>query len=326
MYIKKINKLGIDNLASNLTTKDFNFEALNNNQIYVLDKDNSLIAIKTLKNPYKIFTFNDNIQEYIMMNENGTFNRVNTNLEETNELKISKPNKLKVNDVFFDKLNNRYLLADNQYVYSNSINGDFLKNEVNIDDFYTIRTTISCGCPINKIVPSDFAFTAVGSDENGKYIAYNKNNSAYLALVSENGSKASELFIGDNLKVNSIAINDGIFLNVTKGNDDYLYEISLSDGGSVSPQIEDIISNLNTLIDKIGSSEAQIGTLIQTEADKVRKVLNETTDLNLILQTNASVSDVVSGLANIELSEKDNLNLIIEAIMELQKIIREENQ
>lgn len=324
MYIKKIVPLGTNKVATSLTTRDSNFEALvDNDKIYVLNKNNDVISIKNLNNSYGIFTFDDYKKEYVMVPKSGTIKRVNTNLEEFDEFKVSKPFEDKVDDIFFDILNNRYLILEKKRVYSVDPNGKYLKSEVNSNDFYSVRVVNTCGCIKKEIEPSDFMFTAIGSDASGKYVAYNKNNSAYLAMVSENGSKMDEIFLGDNLKVNSIVSNNGLYLNVGKDGVDYLYELSISDG-SISGKLQDIISNLNSLIDKISFTETQIGSLISAEADKIKKVLSETTDLNLIINTNESVSTVINGLAQVELGERDNLALIIQAINELEKIIQKE--
>jgi len=207
----------------------------------------------------------------------------------------------------------------NKKIASINYDGTDYKNEVNTTDFYQTEIVIENCIRVTKIVPRDFSFLASGTDSEYKYVAYKKNNSTFLAKVSESGTKIDELYIGDNVNINSIVLNDGLYLNGINEENNIIYEISLVMDGGINNIINDIVNSLINLIDKVSLSETSIASIILTEADKVKKVIETTSNIDKILEVNESILPVISEAVALEQYERSNLNDIMKLIEELLK-------
>jgi hypothetical protein len=201
MYIKKTYVLE-DTDYSNATVKDSEFYVLNgNNSLYIYNKDKKINTKSLLKN-YTVLTYNG---EFYLMNLNGakTFDKINSEYKVIGKFNIKKNSHKKINDIFYDKYDNKYLVAEKLNVYSVDFDGNYLKNEVFATDFYNIKNNGVCKIEY-ATSPFDFKFTAVGTDGEYKYVAYEKNGSSFLTKISKNGNVIETLFIGDGKHVNSI--------------------------------------------------------------------------------------------------------------------------
>src|SRR5574344_658908 len=334
MNIKSI--LNLENSVSdytNATTRDNNFELLDSttNKLYIHDKTGKKIDEKPLNKNFKTLTYNDKENFYLMLDDNtkNTFSKLDENLNEidTFEVDTNIPIKSTITDIFFDKVNNKYLITDRINAYSVDLQGKFLKYELLMSDFYNITIANNGRYSYEKISPDNFCFTGIGSDENYKYIAYSKNNSSYVSKISNNGSLADNLFIDDNLLVHSILHNDSIFLATKKDEkkvkQNNIYELDLSNSNpSINNKIEEILNNIILLLNNVSTTENSVANLIFSEANKIKKILEISNDPNTILKANDSVKDIISTAADLELSEHDNLNILLESIVELEKLIK----
>lgn len=127
--------------------------------------------------------------------------------------------------------------------------------------------------------------------------------------------------IRDNIDINSIVFNDGLYLNGIKDSDNIIYEISPYEDIEIDSVLQDIINSLINLIDKVSMSENSIANIISTEADKVKKVINSTDDVDKILEVNESILSIISEAVSLEQYERSNLNDIIRLVEELIKKI-----
>jgi hypothetical protein len=201
-------------------------------------------------------------------------------------------------------------------MYSVNTNGEFIKSEIIPSEFYTIKSTNACKSEAS-IFPSDFTFTATGADDNYNYVAYQKNNSSFIAKLAKSGSIIDTLYIGDNKTVNSIGVNNGLFLSVNDGHN-YLYEIETN---SSNTKENEILNKIIKLLDNVSTNEISIANLITSEANKINKVLEISSDVNKILEVNYTVTDVIKETENLENIQQENLNIILESIKELEKYL-----
>jgi hypothetical protein len=317
MYIKEKYLLN-DKHYSNMIVKDglFHFIDKDSNSIQIYDKQNKNNTIK-LNNAYDIFTYNNSELLYLMsLNGNKKFNKLNENYEEFDYLAIKSNIKRKINDIYYDKTSNKYYIVDNLLMYSVNTNGEFIKSEIIPSEFYTIKSTNACKSEAS-IFPSDFTFTATGADDNYNYVAYQKNNSSFIAKLAKSGSIIDTLYIGDNKTVNSIGVNNGLFLSVNDGHN-YLYEIETN---SSNTKENEILNKIIKLLDNVSTNEISIANLITSEANKINKVLEISSDVNKILEVNYTVTDVIKETENLENIQQENLNIILESIKELEKYL-----
>jgi hypothetical protein len=317
MYIKEKYLLS-DKNYSNMIVKDglFYFIDKDNNSIQIYNKQNKNNTIQ-LNNAYDIFTYNNTEFFYIMsLNGEKKFNKLNGNFDEFDYLSIKSNIKRKINDIYYDKTSNKYYIVDNLLMYSVNTDGEFIKSDIIPSEFYTVKSTNSCKSE-TTIFPNDFSFTAVGADDNYNYVAYKKNNSSFVAKLAKNGSIIDTLYIGDNKTVNSIGINNGLYLSVNDGQN-YLYKIETN---SSNTKKNEILDKIIKLLDDVSISEISIANLITSEANKVNKVLEISSDVDKILEVNYTVTDVIKKTENLENIQQQNLNIILESIKELEKYL-----
>ncbi|MEG1009435.1 MAG: hypothetical protein RSF67_06470 [Clostridia bacterium] len=155
-------------------------------------------------------------------------------------IKLSVPSNMigKIKSIFFNKYECKILITTEKNVYSVTKEGNFIKEEVNIDEFSECkkRNEVSypncCNCGVREPVKNknkNIVFTAGGYFCGYKYVAYTKNNSCYLAKISENGNIIKKSYIGDNITINSIfeKCNNLEFLVTTDAGYNYIYITNL---------------------------------------------------------------------------------------------------
>ncbi len=320
MYIKNIFKLQ-DNDYSNATQKDKMYNMIDGktNNLYIYDNNKTKIDTKTMLNNYKLITYNS-INNFYVMNTNNSvnFKIVNMNFEEINDFIIIPNFKRSINDIAFDKDNNRYLLVDNLLAYAIDSNGKFIKSLINTNDFY--EKTYDC-CYKLIVHPNDFKFTAIGTDGKYIYVAYIKNGSTYLAKLSQKGNLVENMFIGDNIIIKSILFNDGLYLLGNESTNNNLYEIGTSSGGNIDPKIQEIIDKIIVLLNNVAINEEKVANLIDAESQKIKKIVETSDNFEEILAINNSAKEIITLASAIENSQYDNLVIILESIIELEKYL-----
>lgn len=323
MYIKKKYDLNLHNDYSNMTIRDNEFHILNNNKIFIYDGNVNKIAEKELSKSYKLLTYNSNESLYLthLGNTSKEYYKVNFNYETFDNL-IEKSSFLKrraIKDIFFDAVNLKYIIIDNKKCYSIDLNGKYLQNEINVKDFYDIPITSNC-CLIDPDIPN-FNFTAIAKDDKYKYVAYNKNNSSYLAKISLNGNLINKLYIDDDIKITSLVKKDNLlYALINYSNNNYLYEISLSDD-ILNSEIQEVLATIIILLNNINFTETEIANIINVEANKIKYALNTTTDLDLIIDVNNSAKEMINSIGVLEQNEYENLKELLLSIKELEKYL-----
>lgn len=328
MYIKNKIDLTSNRINTNMTIKDNNFEFLdsNSNNLYIHNKKGELINEVNLSKNYIIFTYNQKDNIYLMSTcgHINHFEKLSTDYKKLDNFVI-KPNCLKlmkINDIFFDRINSKYLIADDKNIYSVDEKGKFLRDEVLTDEINSNSCCNDqfCECCIN------LRFTAVGTDGINKYVAYEKNCSTYVSKFSKNGSLISTMFLDDDIDVFSICIDGGIYLGVNKNKKNYVYElVEGNDDCCIDPKISEILDKIIGQLNSISISENSISSLIDAEVAKIKKILEISTNPNEILAVNNSVKDTIKEATNLENSQKDNLKTLLDCLKELEIIIKKIN-
>lgn len=327
MYIKSSLNLNTKGIYNNMTVRNNEYHLLDDtSKIYKYDEKFNFVDTEKLDRNFKLLTYNENDYIYLMSLENSSKNlkKVNFNYEEYADL-IIKNTLLKIHnlkDIYYDKYHSRYLIADKRHVFSIDKDGNFLKNEVLNDEFYDLKIDIDC-CQKEEIInPKDFSFTAVGTDGKYKYVAYTKNKSAFIAKISENGSKIDDVYVGDNIVVNSIVFNNKKMLALANDKkNDIIYEIEYDLSKIINPKLEEIINKLIELLNNVSINEVGVSTIINTEMEKVKKIMETTKDPNIILEANNSATKMITEAVGLEDAQYNNLLIILETIKELESYL-----
>lgn len=316
MFIKNIFYLE-DNNYSNATFKDNQYYMLDylTANIYSYDNNKKRIEAKRLNQKYTILTYNAKDDCFIMGQGSSKFNKLDNTFKETDKF-IVKNCRQNINDIAYDKFNDKYLIVDDLNAYSVNSYGSFIKNELFTYDFYQK----CCDSP-KRTMPSNFKFTAIGTDGAFNYVAYCKNGSSFLSKLSKNGNLIETLFIGDNIRIKSILFNEKLLLLGTDNKKNYLYEIDFGTDSKHDPKIQMIIDNIISLIQNVAYNEAAIGNLVNSESEKVRKITEIGQTAEEIIGVNNSVIPIITEAAVMEAKQNSNLLLLLQSILELEKYL-----
>lgn len=333
MYIK--NKLDLNSTKDhcNMTTRNNNFEFLesNTNNLYVYNKNGTLISKEQLDKNYIVLTFNDNENTYLTSTcaHTNHFEKLRRDYKKIENFVIKTDNSkfIKINDIFFDRKNSKYLIADDRNIYSIDQNGNFLNNEICTKELFENTSCCCCNeCCSNNNCCNE-RFVAIGSDGIYKYAAYTKNSSSYISKFSKNGALINKMFVDDNTDILSIGINNGIYLGVKKNQKNFIYELAeKSKVNYIDPRISDVLDKILTQLNTVSISENSISSLINSEAYKIKKILEISTDTNEILAVNNSVKETLKEAVTLDTLQKDNLKILLESLKELENIINTINE
>ena len=334
MNLKELIDLKLNNSYSNMTMKDNNYYVIDtkSNNLLIYNKEGNKLSSNTLPRNYKLLAYNGLDDTFYMHMGTGsrTHYIVDSKYEEVASL-IEKnvPFKARVvKDIFFDDKNSKYLILNDKRAYSVDLNGNFLQTEINTSDFYNLQSNRHNDCCCNTIdmdesIPN-FRFTAIGSDGTYKYVAYKKNGSTYIAKISPTGNLIENMYIADNIDINSIYPKDGyIYAIGNDGSNNYVYVISPITSSGLDPKLQEIINKIIMLLSNVGRTENNIASIISSEVSKLNKVISSTNDLNLILEANKSVNELIKTVKELDEYEYEKLKELLPAIIELEKYLKD---
>ena len=322
MYIKNIFTLQ-DTNYTNATIKDTMYHIVDgiSNDLYIYDNNKNKNNTKSLSSNYKLIAYNSIDNYYIMNNNNSIkFDKINSDLESIGTFNIKTNNKRIINDIAFDKYSNQYLAIDNLIAFAISTDGKIIKSLIDPYDFYEKKYDCYCELIIN---PKGFKFTAIGADENYNYVTYTKNGSTFLAKLSKYENIVEKLYIGDNVEINSIVFNDKLYLLGTDNGINKLYEISNSISGALDPKVQEIINKILDLLNNVSVNEKAIANMIDVESKKIQKIIDISDNFEEILAINNSAKEIVTLATTMETSQHNNLIIILESILQLEKYLNE---
>ncbi|MDD2377414.1 MAG: hypothetical protein PHD10_01955 [Bacilli bacterium] len=233
------------------------------------------------------------------------------------KLNISEKYRQNINDIYYNEKKKRIYITTNDYVYSVTEDGYFIKEEYDITKVGTKTTTtmvkeLDGSCyPITTVVPiPNTYFTCCFSFGNSLWISYVREDSSYLIRLSSKGSLIESNYIDSDIKINSIiSINDCINLLILS--DDVYNYIYITDvnyynkeqqcehiiDGIKIEQCEDCCSNI---LSSIASIALELSNILMTEGKKLNKIVKETTNSNEILEVSNSVNKTIDKITELE--------------------------
>ncbi|MEG1900646.1 MAG: hypothetical protein RR161_03755 [Bacilli bacterium] len=286
------------------------------------------------KFPYSCITKNNCLYYMACSNDKNNLFITTNNYEEIDSICLKIPREYydTIKSISLNNCLKKILIATEKKIYSIDFDGNFITSEISYNTTNTligianpIRTINSCGCPCPTPVPpkKDY-FTAVGYFCQNKYVAYIKDNSAYLAEISNNGNIISNEFIGDNITINSImSVNGCLQLLVTKNkNYNYIYITDINCVCNCNEKVYletkpkkgqfDYLEIINKckessncdfgydIMESIALVETAISHILNAEGEKIQKIISLTDDPDVILKVNESVNTVIKNVTFLE--------------------------
>ena len=139
--------------------------------------------------------------------------------------------------------------------------------------------------------------TCVGIFCNKRYVGILNNDSFYLLELSINKTLVNKYFIDINIRANNIINIDGCMgLIVTKDNKyNYIYYLNNICKCNIKKNCKkkNCEKNNCNLIESIALMETSLAHILNSEGEKLQKVLKETNNICEILKTNDSVNKTI---------------------------------
>ena len=315
--IKKISLLNCGQYTSGVYSNYF-YKMINSYQKVIKLYNSCLNYIfekETCDLYYAICLFKDS---YIVSKKdiNNKLFKISECFKEYEEIKLSIPKEYinTILSIYYDEVNNKILIATKSKVYSTTLDGYFIKNEFDCCDLFEkvefksgyIRELDGCCKPIQKkIEKCDVDITCVGLFCKRKYIGIVKDNSAYLLELSDNGNIIDKFYIDDNIKINSI-INNNCYLTLLITKDEKYNYIYFLDKKCCYKKEDKKNYKCNCkkakcdLIESIALMETALSHILNSEGEKLQKVLKETDDICDILKINDSINKTIMNITMLE--------------------------
>lgn len=326
----KIPILSVDNyLYSSCAIVDekYYFTQSKTNQIHILDKSYHYLLKENLDKPYNsiVYNLNDDIFYLSSNNSNLIFNMDNKfkNIKEFDFANISKDPIISMD--YSNTENTLYVVTKDNII---SINKDNQNN---------VLLTRNAQAINNKIT----TFTAISVINKEIYIAYNKNNEAYLGKVVD-GVITDEYYIDNNCNISNILSCDGIIKLFVVKNYNYIYETNLIIQDSqqekedrfydkqynkdynycpCSPTSQyhtccsenkcDYENSICEMIESIALEEVGISHILNAEGEKLQKMICESNNLCDLLKANESINRTITNISMLEQVLYAKLELIL---------------
>lgn len=248
-------------------------------------------------------------------------------MNEVNVIKLIIPDKYlyPIKNLSYDKENKKIFVTTTYNVYSITEDGYFIKEEIYI---YAISNESKKGYVQNNLTTKNGRNTYVSSITNikeveltasiyfdkNKYIAYSKNGSAFIALVSRRGNIIKNIYIDDDIYINSlINANGSLQLLITKNdlyNYIYLPELECDppfhNNKSYSTTTDEI-----DVIESIAAIERFLADILNIEAQKIKASLENTNKQSDILKMNKSVNKILSNITVLEQLLLNKMELVL---------------
>ncbi len=235
-------------------------------------------------------------------------------------LKVPKEYLDNIISLFYDSDNKKILISTKKHVYSITMDGYFIKIEFNCfknnENKECVKNLNGCCQMIQK--PKEICnkhITCIGIFCNKKYIGINKDNSAYLLEISNNGNIINKYYIDDNITINSIINNNG-FLNllITKcGKYNYIYYLDYKcycQSKNNECKKHDCKKEKCDVIESIAFMETSLSHILNAEGEKLQKVLKETNNVCEILKINDSINKTIMNTTLLEQLLYEKLKLV----------------
>ena len=245
-------------------------------------------------------------------------------------LKVPKEYLGEILAIAYDKNKEKIYVATENTVYSVTIDGDFIKEELSHSAKYSISTSLLLNDSCHKASSNKYQYcgtfiTGIGIFCNQLYIAYNKKNSAYIGIINSDGNITGEEYVDSNVDTNTFfVINNVMHLFVTKkGSYNYIYVTSLKcdkcscdkkkDCSFICPKpracsFED---SKCEIIKSIANIECSLSHILNAEGEKIQKVVKQIKDPDKILAINESVGKMIKNITFLEFLLSNKLEIVL---------------
>ncbi|MDD2202923.1 MAG: hypothetical protein PHT75_00300 [Bacilli bacterium] len=246
---------------------------------------------------------------------------------EINIIKLMVPDKYlyPIKNLSYNKEHKTILITTTNSVYSITEEGYFIKEEIQIyaisneykkdyvqNNLTTKNGRHTCVSTITNI--KEVEITASLCFSNYKYIAYSKNGSSFIALASRRGNIIKNIYIDDDITINSLMNIDGLLqLLVTKNdlyNYIYLTDIKCYRNNCHSKSQEKRKTEID-IIESIASIESSLAEIFNTETQKIKIALENSDKQSDILKINASINKTISKITVLEQILLDKLEIAL---------------
>ena len=282
-----------------------------------------IIAIKGNNKNLFLIRKNDNKYIYIANKCFEEFDKI--------ELKVPREYMGDIVSIAYNDCDKKIFIATKRTVYSVTINGDFIKEELSNETKKKISTQkeISrefdpcCTSKKTVMIPN---ITSIGFFCKDFYIAYTKNEGAYISKINSSGDIIKEKYVDNNIEVNTIFDFFGTMnLFVTKKNSyNYIYitcEVckSCCDDKKKKPKCIPCPKPKPCSCDEakceiirsIANIEASLSHILNAEGEKIQKIVKHTKDPDKILEINESVSNTIKNISLLEFLLINKLELTL---------------
>ncbi len=225
--------------------------------------------------------------------------------------------------IYYDECNNKILIATENKVYSVTLDGHFIKNEftccqefkkIEYQSQYVRDLNGCCRHIEKKVEKCEAIITFVGIFCNKKYIGITKDNSAFLLELSNNGNVVNKYYIDDDIKINSIINCNGIMtLLITKDEKyNYIYFLNITCKRNNRERCNKCHCEKEKcdLIESVALIETALSHILNSEGEKLQKVLKETNNICEILKTNDSINKTIINTTMLEQILYEKLKLV----------------
>lgn len=169
-----------------------------------------------------------------------------------------------------------------------------------------------------KVMKCSIKITCVGIFCDRKYIGIVKDDSAYLLELSSNGNVINKYYIDDHMVINSIINNNNYMsLLITKCNKyNYIYYLDESCCSKKKKCQKNKCKKNNCkkercdVIESVALMETSLSHILNSEGEKLQKILKETDSICEILKTNDSINKTIMNITMLEQLLYEKLKLI----------------
>lgn len=307
------------------------------NQIDLFTCKLNKVCSKKTCNKYTSITTAKNKNEFFVAKENDINNiyLIDDKYNEIGLIELKVPNiyKKKIKSISFNNEECKIYICTEIMVYSVTIHGDFIKEELSKETINKIKTNtiiIKNRCANQR---SSMVKLTCASYICGKLaIGYKKNKSLYISEISRSGNIINTNFIDDDIIVNEIfPVKGKVELLITK-QDKYSY-IYLTDSCCIKDSCKNKCEvmcpnecstnkkceknnktkecNLCEIIESIALIETALAHILNAEGEKIQKAVKIACNCNDLICVNDSVAKTITNITMLEqiLTEKLSISL-----------------
>lgn len=296
------------------------------------------VCSKNICDAYESISLSKKNEEYYVIKENDYENIyvINNKFEELCTVKLNVPVKYKkkIYSISLDCENCKIYITLDNIVYSVTLQGDFIKEEISKCSLDKMRCStvrqINYRC-CSGYNPVNLKITCASFICGNLVVAYIKNESLYISKLSESGNIIDTIYIDDDIFVNEIfSVKGKIELLVTKQNKyNYIYITDLSCCSKLCKNMCEIVNKCEhkspcaceknkcckdeicDIIESIALIETAISHILNAEGEKIQKAVKIACKCEDLIEVNESVARTITNVTMLESVLTDKLSLAI---------------